>query len=261
MENILDRGYKMMLVDTSQIIVPRENYQREHNTSKTRKIVQHFDERVANEPKVSFRNGRYYVFDGQHTLAARKHMNGDKDLPVLCKVYFGLTPEDEAALFAVQTGESSPVTSGSRLRAEIYAKDPVAIAFLNANDDLGIKLDYDHERGHMRIGCIKTARDAYMRIGEERYKEAMRIIVEAWGGEPDSFRSENVIAVTYFVDLYHDQYDRDRLVTRLRGVDPLTILREGRAMGVNMAGYKKYLYQVFRIYNGSRKKTALPLKF
>ena len=121
--------------------------------------------------------------------------------------------------------------------------------------------EYAELQKHMRIGCIKTARDAYMRIGEERYKEAIRIIVEAWGGEPDSFRAENVIAVTYFVDLYHGQYDKDRLVARLRGVDPLTILREGRAMGVNMTGYKKYLYQVFRIYNGSRKKTALPLKF
>lgn len=259
--NILERGYKMMLVDTSEIIVPRENYQREHNTSKTQKIVQNFDERIANEPKVSFRDGRYFVFDGQHTLAARKHMNGDQDLPVLCKVYFGLSPQDEAALFATQTGESSPVTAGARLRAEIYANEPAAIAFLNTNNDLGIKLDYDHERGHMRIGCIKTARDAYMRIGEERYKEAMSIIVEAWGGDPDSFRAENIIAVTYFVDLYHDLYDRDRLVTRLRNIDPLTILREGRAMGVNMAGYKKYLYQVVTTYNGCMKKAALPIKF
>lgn len=32
-------------------------------------------------------------------------------------------------------------------------------------------------------------------------------------------------------------------------------------MGVNMAGYKKYLYQVFCIYNGSGKKKALPIKF
>ena len=44
-------------------------------------------------------------------------------------------------------------------------------------------------------------------------------------------------------------------------VDPLTIPREGRAVGVNLAGYKKYLYQVWRIYNGSGKKYSLPKKF
>ena len=30
-------------------------------------------------------------------------------------------------------------------------------------------------------------------------------------------------------------------------------------MDVNMAGYKKYLYQVFCIYNGSSKKKVLPI--
>ena len=32
-------------------------------------------------------------------------------------------------------------------------------------------------------------------------------------------------------------------------------------MGVNMAGYKKYLYQVFCNYNGISKKKILPMKF
>lgn len=32
-------------------------------------------------------------------------------------------------------------------------------------------------------------------------------------------------------------------------------------MGVNLAGYKKYLSQVYRIYNGNSKKNALPMKF
>lgn len=67
--------------------------------------------------------------------------------------------------------------------------------------------------------------------------------------------------MTRFVELYHDEYDPRRLVSRLHKTDPLTIYREGRAMGVNMAGYKKYLYQVFCIYNGSSKKKVLPMKF
>lgn len=110
----------------------------------------------------------------------------------------------------------------------------------------------------MRIGCIKTAMNAYRRLGEERYKEAMGIIVSAWGGEPDSFRRENIIGITRFVDRYHDSYIPQRLITRLSNVDPLTIPREGRAVGVDIAGYKKYLYQVWKIYNGSGKKYSLP---
>ena len=173
----------------------------------------------------------------------------------------GLDEKEEAMLFAKQTGESARLTPGIRVRAEIFAKDANATSFLNANADLGIELDYDQERGFMRIGCIQTALDAYRKIGEERYKEAMKIIVAAWGGEPDSFRTENIIGITRFVDLYHENFIKQRLTERLGNVDPLTIPREGRAVGINLAGYKKYLHQVWRIYNGSGKKYSLPKKF
>ena len=249
--------YKMMVVDTSQIEVPREKYQRDFNDSRAKKIAREFDERIANEPKVSFRDNHYYVFDGQHTIAARKLMNDGHDLPILCKVYFGMTAEEEALLFAQQTGESAPVTAGARIRAEIFGKDEIANAFLRANEELGIQLDYDQERGLYRIGCIKTAFDAYRKMGEDRYKEAMKIIIKAWYGEPDSFRTENVIGITRFVYLYHDEYDPHWLIKQLNHVDPMTIYREGHGSGTDFCGYKKYLYPVFRIYNGG---CANPLK-
>lgn len=111
--------YKMMVIDTSEIEVPREKYQRDFNDPRTKRIVKDFDERIANEPKLSFRDNKYYVFDGQHTIAARKLINGGHNLPVLCKVYFGMTAEKEALLFAKQTGESAPVTARARIRAEV----------------------------------------------------------------------------------------------------------------------------------------------
>lgn len=253
--------YKMMVLDTSQIIAPREHYQREIKNQRVKRIVKDFDERIANEPKVSYRDGKYYVFDGQHTIDARKVMNDGEDLPVLCKVYMGMDEKEEAMLFSKQTGESARLTPGIRVRAEVFAENGNSIAFLNANADLGIELDYDQERGYMRIGCINTALDAYQKFGEERYKEAMKIIIAAWGGEPDSFRTENIIGITRFVDRYHGSYIPNRLIERLSKVDPLTIPREGRAVGVNLTGYKKYLYQVWCIYNGSGKKYSLPKKF
>ena len=70
-----ERTYREMTINSSQLIIPRETYQRELNPERVRKIVKEFDERVANEPKVSCRNGKYYVFDGQHTIAARKILN------------------------------------------------------------------------------------------------------------------------------------------------------------------------------------------
>ena len=64
-----------------------------------------------------------------------------------------------------------------------------------------------------------------------------------------------------FVELYDEEYDRERLVRRLKKEDPIAIYRNGRDMGNAMAGYKKYLFQVLRIYNGCSQKQALPIKF
>lgn len=44
-------------------------------------------------------------------------------------------------------------------------------------------------------------------------------------------------------------------------MDPLTIWREGDRSGTDFAGDKKYLYQVFRIYNDAGDDGALELKF
>ena len=247
-------------INSADLKIPRTTYQRELNDDRVHKIAAEFDERIANEPKVSCRNGRYYVFDGQHTIAARKLLNGGKDLPIRCKVFYGLTESDEALLFAQQTGVSAKLTAGAKFRALIYGGEEDAMAFLKATESVGLYLDYKQTRGKKRLACISTAFELYKRVGDSLYREAMQTIMDAWGGDPDSLRAETVRGVVEFVNLYAGEYNRRRLVTRLRQTDPLVIFREGRAM-TSLPGYKRYLNQVYRIYNGSSAKTALPIKF
>ena len=51
-------AYKEMTLSTAQIEVPRETYQRKFNARRALKIAADFDERIANEPKVSYRDGK-----------------------------------------------------------------------------------------------------------------------------------------------------------------------------------------------------------
>ena len=92
--NSIKTLYKLMEVSSRDLEIP-DAYQRKLNTERVAKIVAGFNERIANEPKVSFRDGHYYVFDGQHTIVARKHMNGNNDLPILCKVYYGTRTQSQ----------------------------------------------------------------------------------------------------------------------------------------------------------------------
>ena len=45
------------------------SYQRKIDAARVERIVNSFDPRLANEVKVSFRDGKFYVFDGAHTLS------------------------------------------------------------------------------------------------------------------------------------------------------------------------------------------------
>ena len=63
MKNI-PHTYREMTISSAQMEVPREAYQRNFNVNRAKKIAEEFDERIANEPKVSFRDGRYFVLMG-----------------------------------------------------------------------------------------------------------------------------------------------------------------------------------------------------
>ena len=53
-----DKKYKELRIDSTKLEIPRNTYQRELNTDRVHRIAKAFDERVANEPKVSFRDDR-----------------------------------------------------------------------------------------------------------------------------------------------------------------------------------------------------------
>ena len=261
MPEAIIRPYEEKMVSSALLEIPRNTYQRSLNPERVKRISHSFDERIANEPKVSFRDGHYVVFDGQHVIAARVDHNSGEELPIRCKVYSDLTDKEEASLFANQTGFGVPPSIGMKLRARVFAGDPEACGFLKATEQVGLRIDYGQHKGRKRLACIAAALTEYRKLGPEKYQEAIKMILDGWDGDPDSLRAETVTGVCRFADLYRGEYDPKRAVKRFRTVDPLKIYRDGKAMGDNLPGYKKYLYQVLIIYNGASKKAALPMKF
>ena len=247
-----------MVINSKFLEVPRSYYQRHLNANRVKRIAAEFDERIANAPKVSYRNGHYYVFDGQHTIAARKLRNNNCDLDILCKVYSGLTEQEEALLFAQQTGISAPLTAGAKLRAKIHGGNPEAIAFQSATQRAGFGLSFNQSHAKWKIACIATAFAEYRQHGERIYTDALRVLAEAWEGDIDSLRSEVLQGVVRFVALYDHEYDPIRLIKQLKRISPLTIYRSGQAMsGPN---YQKYMHQILKVYNGSSRSKSLPIK-
>ena len=254
--------YQMLVLHSKMLIYPRELYQRGVQRKRVEMIAADFNEYVANEPKVSFRNGKYYVVDGQHTIEGRILRNGGKDLPILCKVYTGLTMEQEALFFAEQNGHSAPLTAGIKLRAKVVGGDAPSKAFLAATNRVGLAFNYDSlQLSDYRISCVGTALKLYNQMGEKIYCESLRLIVAAWEGKPDSFRASVLRGVMHFVELYHGEFSEERLIRALGNVHPMEIYRVGRDNPAKLPGWKKYVFPIYMAYNGKGRKDALSMKF
>ena len=109
--------------------------------------------------------------------------------------------------------------------------------------------------------CPDDEDHEFIRLGPELYIESLDILLNAWNGEPDSMSSANLLGICRFVELYHSEYNKGRLIAKLRQVDAFTIFRLARTAGVSLPGKTKYLQQVYTIYNGGSRRAALPLKF
>lgn len=251
--------YKLMDITSDHLVIDRNLYQRKKHDDKIAQIVASWDERIANEPKVSFRNGTFHVFDGQHTILARETMNDHNPVMILCKVYYGLSEKDEALLFAKQTGISSKPSSGERLRANLYGEDDEAVDFCKATEEAGLSVDVKGTRHKRHIACVSTALNAYRNLGRDLYVEALRIIVDAWKGKADSVRYEIVKAVTEFVKFYNGQYDKDVLIYALRSKKPINIRNKIITDYENPKNIK-YANQILLAYNAKSDKPLPELK-
>ena len=61
------RPYEEKVINSAFLEIPAE-YQRKLNIPNVEKMSAEFTELIANPPKVSYRDGHYFVFDGQHTI-------------------------------------------------------------------------------------------------------------------------------------------------------------------------------------------------
>jgi hypothetical protein len=100
MQDMTQRQHKFLSVALGDMTVS-ERAQRAFRQARVDQILGELDLNAFGEPVLSFRDGRYYIIDGQHRIKALGQFLGTgwERQQILCKVYEGMTEQDEARLF------------------------------------------------------------------------------------------------------------------------------------------------------------------
>ena len=238
-----------------------ELYQRDIDMKRIVRMAKNYDPCLVNAPKVSFRDGKYYVFDGQHTVVLEKTVRGKgKDVTLFCKVFSGLTRLDEMELFIEQNGDDSRVATAAKLKARYNFGDPDVTGMVNDAQLAGVLVDFTKHPAYNKCVAHSTVMKTFLRFVKEDkrylYREMLSTIRRAWDGSPESFSAEILRGMTAFFLTYHGQFKTESLVKSLRKVPPVAIIREGKSAVVT-SGDASYARAILNVYNRNRSTNRL----
>ena len=236
-----------------------DKYQRGLNINIVKKIVANFNPDLVNVLKVSYRDGHYYVFDGQHTLTAIKMKFKDDGYPVMCKIYYGLSMEEEAHLFAEQTGFAKKVPVAYKLRAQAIAGDEEVTDFLHITREKGFMIEPGKRLNKPgAIEAVKMAFQCYHSIGAEQYGRMLELMNKAWHGEQWSITQNMLSGMCVFMKTFGGCFDSDRFVKKLSQATEREIVREA-SKSIDIPVPYRYARALAVYYNKGGAKGTLKL--
>ena len=235
-------------------------YQRTIDHARVDRIVKNFNPNLFNEPKVSKRaDGFYYVFDGDHSVAAHM-MKFGKEAPIKCKVFYGLTPEQEMQLFVQQNGISKIPTRIEKLRALNNYNDPEVTEMVESAKIAGITIDFSSEPAANKIAAVDTAFSIFKAIGRSNFINMLCIIKSIWFGDAESYKSVILKGFAYLYKHCSEQMtniSNKDLTNALRGW-PISKIME-RANTLHGSADRRYAIAIVERYNRNKRSKRIIL--
>ena len=221
-------------------------YQKDLNIERVKRIVEKFDVHRMRPIEVSYRDGEYWVFDGQHRANAY-YILGLTEIPAV--IHMGLTYQDEAYLFARQQEDVGSVNTNHKWNALVEAKDPETMEIVKLCKDWGFTILQKNNRGN-NIRCVKTLRDLYREFGPEKLGTILMCVKNAWMYMDHSTDVAIIAGIAKLVKAYPDKFDFKRLENALSMTTPKLILRDMEDKHHSVRGEsRRAAYQILDLYN------------
>lgn len=178
-------------------------------------------------PSVSFRDGQYWVIDGQHSVYACKQWAKREfgqewaQWTVECDVYDKLSEQQEAEIFLALNDRRS-VNAFDKFRVGVTAGLPVPVGISDTVAGIGLRIDQSKKPGS--LSAVGALTDVYKDARSAGLSQVLRVINNSWAGmgiEADAIRG-----TALFMKRYAGRFDEDRLVKKLSSIAGVKALRQ-----------------------------------
>ena len=202
-----------------------EPYQRVLNNARVKRIADNFDPARVGVLLLSKRGPHSYaIVDGQHRLCAMRQI-GVSD--AVCIVVVGMSYEDEANYFRIQTRDANPLNAYSLYKAGVQAKDEhfLRIEAILLKNEYTVGLSAEP----MVITAVNTLSRVMTMQGEAALDLALQSIRDAWHGDSTALRREMLAGVAEFARRYATRFTAETFRQRLGNLLPADLFFEYRS--------------------------------
>lgn len=173
------RAYRIQEVPLGKMATSRR-VQRDLKQHRVDYLVANFELDDFGQPVVSWRDGVYYIIDGQHRIEAIKIWLGKgwEIQKIECRVYQGLTEAEEADMFD-RLNDVLSVSSFDKFKIRVTAGRETESVIDKIVKDEGLVISRDKLPGAVR--AVGTLVRVYNRSNGEVLGRSLRIIRDAFG--------------------------------------------------------------------------------
>ncbi len=235
-------------------LVSNQDYQRRLWQQHIDKTALNFDVHQINPPKISFRDGQYFVINGQHTIEVIAKVTGSRDVPVWCIIFDDLTYEQEAYIFANQQKFCWGLSPYDGFKACIEAGEDRQIIINGIVENCGLKVG--PSRSLCSICAVSGLEWIYDKYGYDVLGRTLRLVVGAWEGDADSLSATMLRGIAHLLASFGDQVRDDAFSERLGMLSPREIIRDGKLRNLGYLGYSEVMLFAYNRGHRSNLPTA-----
>lgn len=232
------RNYQMIRYD--QLISPHENGNPGFNRgitgisrAKVNKIKSEFDPDQVKPVVVSFRDGKYYIVDGQHTSLALYELNGEDGATLIyCDVREGLTYQQEAQLFYDWNTNGRLPSAADKIWALVCAGDENAVAFKDLIERCGYTF------GRKAFNAISPINACWKifngRAGAARLESILTLIHDTWPNDAAAANINIIEGMNLFFKYNEYEFNWGRFVKVFAPIDYKAIVSDAKSLYKSM---------------------------